>query len=204
MFAGGGYATLIINFHGSTGYGHAFTESILNSWGSAPFTDIIEGVRDALVRFPFVDGTRVAAAGASYGGFMVNWMLGNAPQGMFKCFICHAGIFSTSAFYYSTEELYFPEAEFHGTPFGNPQAYAQFDPSLHVAKWRTPTLVTHGELDYRIVISQGLSTFTALQRQNVPSRLLVFPRENHWVLKRENSAFWYSQVLEWLNRWCSS
>jgi dipeptidyl aminopeptidase/acylaminoacyl peptidase len=198
-FAGAGYVTVGIDFHGSTGYGQAFTDAIRADWGGAPYEDLMKGLDAALARYPFMDGKRVCALGASYGGFMVNWLAGQTDR--FKCLVNHDGSFDLRVHYYETEELWFPEWEFKGTPWANPDGYFKHNPIEHVAKWKTPMLVIHGSNDFRIPDTQGMSTFTALQRRGVPSRFVVFPEENHWVLKPENSVFWYDNVIGWLDQW---
>ncbi len=199
VFAGAGYAVVFIDFHGSTGYGQAFTDSIRNDWGGAPYEDLMKGLDFALKKWPFLDGRNVCALGASYGGFMVNWIAGQTDR--FKCLVNHDGGFNAQSFYYETEELWFPEWEFGGTPWDNPAGYQKWNPEAHVKNWKTPMLVIHGALDYRVVDSQGLSTFTALKRKGIPSKLLYFPDENHWVLKPKNSLLWHSTVIGWLDRW---
>jgi dipeptidyl aminopeptidase/acylaminoacyl peptidase len=196
-YAGAGYATLMIDFHGSTGYGQAFTDSISGDWGGKPLEDLQKGLAFAVERYPFLAGDRVCALGASYGGFMINWIAGNWPD-RFRCLVNHDGIFDQRMMYYATEELWFPEWE-HGAPeYVDPAAYARFNPANHVERWQTPMLVVHGSLDYRVGIEQGLATFTALQRRGIESRLLHFPDENHWVLSPANSKQWHDEVLRWL------
>ena len=197
-FAGRGYAVVMIDFHGSPGYGQAFTDSISRDWGGKPLVDLQKGLAAALDRYPWLDGTRACALGASYGGFMMNWIEGNWPD-RFRCIVNHDGLFDQRMMYYSTDELWFPEWEFGGPYFENPQGYEQFNPVNFVAKWQTPMLVIHGEQDFRIPYTQGLGAFTALQRRGIDSKLLVFPDENHWVLKPANSVLWYHTVLQWLD-----
>jgi dipeptidyl aminopeptidase/acylaminoacyl peptidase len=199
-FAGAGYAVVMIDFHGSTGYGQAFTDSISGDWGGKPLQDLKLGLDAALKANPWLDAENVCALGGSYGGFMINWILGAWPD-RFKCLVSHDGIFDNRTMYYSTEELWFPEHEFTGPEYQNPAAYAKFNPIDYVAKWKAPTLVIHGQQDYRVPDTQGLSVFTALQRRGIPSELLYFPNENHWVLKPADSIQWYDTVLKWLNRW---
>jgi acylaminoacyl-peptidase len=199
-YAGAGYAAVFIDFHGSTGYGQAFTDAISQHWGDRPLEDLQKGWAHALAQYPFLDGSRACALGASYGGFMVNWMAGTWAE-PFKCFVSHDGIFDQRAMAYETEELWFVEWEQGGTPYEQPQNFEKFNPVNHVAKWRTPMLVVHGGLDYRIPYTQGLAAFTALQRRGIESRLLYFPNENHWVLKPANSLQWHQTVEDWLARW---
>jgi len=199
-FAGAGYGVVMIDFHGSTGYGQAFTDSISGDWGGKPFEDLKLGLQAALKQFPWLDGDHACALGASYGGFMMNWIAGQWPD-RFKCIVSHDGIFDNRSMYYSTEELWFPEWEFGGPEYAKPAAYAKFNPVDFVKQWKTPTLVIHGQLDYRVPDSQGLAVFSALQRQGIPSELLYFPSENHWVLKPGDSIQWYDSVLAWLHRW---
>jgi dipeptidyl aminopeptidase/acylaminoacyl peptidase len=200
VFAGAGYAVIMIDFHGSTGYGQAFTDSISGDWGGKPLEDLKSGLSEALKSKPWLDGDRMCALGGSYGGFMINWIAGQWPD-RFKCLVSHDGIFDNRTMYYSTEELWFPEHEFSAPEYQNPAAYAKFNPIDYVAKWKTPMLVIHGQQDYRVPDSQGLSVFTALQRRGIPSELLYFPNENHWVLKPADSIQWYDTVLAWLDRW---
>jgi len=197
-FAGGGYAVVMIDFHGSPGYGQAFTDSISKDWGGKPLIDLQKGLAEAIERYPWLDGERACALGASYGGFMMNWIEGNWPE-RFRCIVNHDGLFDQRMMYYATEELWFPEWEFGGPQYEVPENYERVNPVDFVAKWRTPMLVIHGEQDFRIPYTQGLGAFTALQRRGIESKLLVFPDENHWVLKPANSVLWYHTVLGWLD-----
>jgi dipeptidyl aminopeptidase/acylaminoacyl peptidase len=197
-FAGGGYAVVMIDFHGSPGYGQAFTDSISRDWGGKPLIDLQKGLAAAIEKYPWLDGERACALGASYGGFMMNWIEGHWPD-RFRCIVNHDGLFDQRMMYYVTEELWFPEWEFGGPQYENPQAYEAVNPVDFVTKWKTPMLVIHGEQDFRIPYPQGLAAFTALQRRGIESKLLVFPDENHWVLKPANSVLWYHTVLEWLD-----
>ncbi|MBV8144963.1 MAG: S9 family peptidase [Gammaproteobacteria bacterium] len=197
-FAGGGYAVVMIDFHGSPGYGQAFTDSISGDWGGKPLVDLQQGLAAALEQFPWLDGERACALGGSYGGFMMNWIEGNWPE-RFRCIVDHDGVFDQRMMYYSTEELWFPEWEFDGPYYQNPQGYERFNPVELVSKWRTPILVIHGEQDFRVPYTQGLGAFTAAQRRGIESRLLVYPDENHWVLKTADSELWYHTVLSWLD-----
>ncbi len=198
VFAGHGYGVVGVDFHGSTGYGQAFTDSISHDWGGKPLVDLRKGLAAALERYPWLDGERVCALGASYGGFMVNWIEGNWPD-RFRCIVSHDGVFDQRMMYYATEELWFPEWEMGGAYYDAPQLYEKFNPVNFVTRWRTPMLVIHGEQDFRIPYSQGLGAFTALQRRGIESRLLVFPNENHWVLKPANSIQWHHAVFDWLD-----
>jgi dipeptidyl aminopeptidase/acylaminoacyl peptidase len=197
-WAARGFGVVFIDFHGSSGYGQAFTDSISKDWGGKPLEDLQKGLAAALEKYNWLDGDNACAAGASYGGFMVNWIAGNWPD-RFKCLVNHDGIFDQRSMYYSTEELWFPEWENDGTYYDKPQNYEKFNPSAHVTKWKSPMLVIHGELDYRVPPEQGIATFTALQRRGIESRLLVFPNENHWVLKPANSVLWHQTVFDWLD-----
>ena len=197
-YAGAGYAVVMIDFHGSTGYGQAFTDSISQHWGDRPLEDLQKGWAAAQERYDFIDGDNACALGASYGGYMINWIAGNWPD-EFKCAVNHDGVFDTFSMGFATEELWFTEWENGGTPWDNPRAYQEFNPANHVRNWKMPMLVVQGELDYRIPTAQGLSTFTALQRRGIESRLLVFPNENHWVLKPQNSLQWHDEVFGWLD-----
>jgi dipeptidyl aminopeptidase/acylaminoacyl peptidase len=199
-YAGAGYAVVMIDFHGSTGYGQAFTDAIQDDWGGKPLQDLQLGLAAALARYPWLDGDRACALGASYGGFMVNW-IASQWQSPFKCLVNHDGVFDNRMMYYATEELWFSEWE-HGGPYWQKVAnHERHNPVLHVDKWRLPMLVVHGGLDYRISDTQGIATFTALQRRGIPSQLLHFPDENHWVLKPANSLMWHDSVLGWLDTW---
>jgi dipeptidyl aminopeptidase/acylaminoacyl peptidase len=199
-YAGAGYAAVMIDFHGSTGYGQAFTDSIRDDWGGKPLEDLKKGLAAVLKRYPWMDGQRVGALGASFGGYMINWIAGQWPN-RFLCMVNHDGNLDERMAYFDTEELWFPEWDHQGTPWTNPQAYEHHNPVRYVHKWKTPMLVIHGALDYRVVDSQGLATFNALQRQGIPSKLLYFPDEGHWVLKPHNSIQWHETVLAWLDQW---
>jgi dipeptidyl aminopeptidase/acylaminoacyl peptidase len=199
-FAAPSYGVVMIDFHGSTGYGQAFTDSISGDWGGKPLEDLKLGLAAAIKQYPWLDGDHACALGASYGGFMMNWIEGQWPD-RFKCIVTHDGILDARAMYYSTDELWFEEWENGGPEYKNPAGYAKFNPVDYVSRWRTPTLVIHGQQDFRIPESQGLGVFTALQRRGIPSELLVFPNENHWVLKPADSVEWYHTVLGWVNKW---
>ncbi|MFJ6025323.1 prolyl oligopeptidase family serine peptidase [Brevundimonas sp. NPDC092305] len=199
-YAGAGYAVVMIDFHGSTGYGQAFTDAISQHWGDRPFEDLQKGWAHAQREYPFLDGDKACALGASYGGYMINWIAGQWP-GEFKCLVNHDGVFDIRGMGYATEELWFTEWEYGGTQYENPRGYEQFNPVNHVRNWRDPMLVVQGDLDFRIPTAQGLSTFTALQRQGIDSRLIVFPNENHWVLKPANSVQWHNEVFGWLDKY---
>jgi len=199
FYAGAGYAAVAIDFHGSTGYGQAFQDSIRHDWGGKPYEDLIKGLDHALATWKFLDGDRVCALGASYGGYMINWMAGQTDR--FRCMVNHDGNLDERFAWFDTEELWFPEWEHGGTPWENPAGYAKHNPIDHVAKWTTPMLVVHGALDFRVVDTQGLGTFNVLQRRNIPSKLLYFPDENHWVLKPHNSVQWHDTVQAWLDQW---
>lgn len=200
IYAAAGYGAVMIDFHGSTGYGQKFTDSIAGDWGGKPLEDLRKGMAAALEKYSWLDGDRACALGASYGGYMINWIAGHWPEG-FKCLVNHDGLFDTRSMYYSTEELWFPEWEFHGTPYAKPDEYERFNPARFVDRWKTPMLVVHGELDYRVVVTQGLQAFTALQRRGIPSQLLYYPNENHWVLHPNNSIQWHDTVLDWMKKW---
>jgi len=198
-YAGAGYAVVMIDFHGSTGYGQAFTDSISGHWGDRPLEDLQKGWAHALSAYDFLDGDRACALGASYGGYMVNWIAGNWKE-PWKCLVNHDGIFDTFGMGYATEELWFTEWENGGTPYDVPQNYQKFNPANHVQNWSTPMLVIQGDLDFRVPTTQSLATFNALQRRGIESRLLVFPDENHWVLKSANSLQWHQTVFGWLDQ----
>lgn len=199
-FAGAGYGVVLIDFHGSTGYGQAFTDAISGDWGGKPLEDLKLGLAAALTRFTWLDESRMCALGGSYGGYMINWIAGTWP-GRFKCLVSHDGVFDHRSSYYETDELWFPEWEHGGPEYQNPAGYAKDNPVDHVAQWKTPMLVIHGQNDYRLPYTQGLAVFTALQRRGIPSELLYFPDENHWILKPQNSIQWYDTVIAWMNRW---
>ena len=198
VFASAGYVVFMPNPRGSTGWGQEFTDDINHDWGGRAFEDVMKGT-DYAEALPYVDKTRTAAAGASYGGYMIDWIAGHTDR--FKALVTHDGVFDLVSMYGSTEELWFPEWEFGGPYWSNPEGYARFNPRDFAKSFKTPTLVIHGEKDYRVPVEQGLAMFTALRRQGVPARLLVFPDENHWVLKPANSVRWYDEVIGWLDRW---
>jgi acylaminoacyl-peptidase len=200
-YAARGYAAVFIDFHGSTGYGQAFTDSISGHWGDRPLEDLQKGWAAALAKYPYLDASRACALGASYGGYMIYWMAGNwsAP---WRCLVDHDGVFDNRMMGYSTEELWFSEWENgHATPWEQPDNYERFNPIDHVKDWHVPMLVIHSAKDFRIPLEQGLGAFTALQRKGVPSEFLTFPDENHWVLKPQNSFLWQNTVLAWLDKW---
>ncbi len=199
-YAGQGFAVVTVNFHGSTGYGQKFTDAISGDWGGKPLEDLKLGWSAALSKYNFLDGDRACALGASYGGYMVYWIAGvwNQP---WKCLVDHDGVFDARAMYYDTEELWFEEKENGGTQFDHPENYERFNPINHVKDWRVPMLVIHGGKDFRIPETQGMGAFTALQRRGIPSKLLHFPDENHWVLKPQNSVQWHETVNAWLKEW---
>ncbi|MGO4381923.1 prolyl oligopeptidase family serine peptidase [Pseudoduganella sp. RAF19] len=198
VYAGAGYASVFIDFHGSTGYGQKFTDAISGDWGGAPLEDLQKGLAAAVAKYDFLDRDRSCALGASYGGYMMNWIEGNWSDG-FKCIVNHDGVFDQRGMAFATEELWFTEWENGGTYWANPALYEKFNPVNFVSKWKTPMLVVQGDLDFRIPTAQGLGTFTALQRQGIESKLLVFPDENHWVLKPANSILWHHTVIDWLD-----
>jgi dipeptidyl aminopeptidase/acylaminoacyl peptidase len=200
VYAGAGYAAVMIDFHGSVGYGQAFTDSIRDDWGGKPLEDLKRGLEAALARSPWIDGERVGALGASYGGYMVNWIAGQWPD-RFRCLVNHDGNLDERMAYFDTDELWFPEWEHAGTPWSNPAGYEKQNPVNYVGRWKTPMLVIHGGKDFRIADSQGLGTFNALQRRGIPSKLLYFPDENHWVLAPQNSILWHETVIGWLDQW---
>ncbi|TGX56079.1 S9 family peptidase [Sphingomonas gei] len=201
VFAGAGYAVVSVDFHGSTGYGQAFTDAIRNNWGGWPLEDLQKGLAAATAKFAYLDGDNACALGASYGGYMMNWIEGQWPD-RFKCIVQHDGVFDARAMAYETEELWFDEWEHGGkTYYEDPAAFEKWNPVNHVTAWKTPQLVITSEKDFRIPYTQGLAAFTALQRREISSKLLVFPDENHWVLKPKNSLQWYGEVLGWLGQY---
>ena len=198
--ATGNYVVVMINFHGSTGYGQKFTDSISGDWGGQPYVDLMKGLDSVEKTYPFIDKNREAALGASYGGYMANWILGHTNR--FKCIVSHDGMFNTESAYGTTEELWFPEWEFKGAPWKEREMYRKFSPHLFADKFKTPTLVVHGQNDYRLDVSEGFQLFTTLQRLGIPSKMLYFPDEGHWVLKPQNSRLWYKTVNDWVDQWC--
>jgi dipeptidyl aminopeptidase/acylaminoacyl peptidase len=198
MYAGAGHAVAMVDFHGSTGYGQAFTDSINRDWGGKPYEDLMKGLDHVLESHDWLDPERVCAAGASYGGYMINWIEGQTDR--FRCLVNHDGLFSLRGMYYSTEELWFPEWDMGGPPWEADDMYRKWSPETYVDRWKTPMLVIHGARDYRIVDGEGLSAFTALQRRGIESKLLYFPDENHWVLKPKNMKLWNKTVLGWLEK----
>jgi dipeptidyl aminopeptidase/acylaminoacyl peptidase len=199
-YAGAGYTAVMVDFHGSTGYGQEFCDSIRGDWGGKPLEDLQKGLAAALERYPWMDAERVGALGASFGGYMINWIEGNWPD-RFRCLVNHDGNLDERMAYFDTEELWFPEWDHLGTPWDNPQAYEKHNPANYVQNWKTPMLVIHGAMDFRVADTQGLGTFNALQRRGIPSKLLYFPDENHWVLKPANSILWHETVIAWLDQW---
>ena len=198
VMAAAGYLVVMPNPRGSMGYGQKFTEEIRDDWGGKPYEDIMASV-DHVAALPYADSDRMAAAGGSYGGYMIDWILGHTQR--FKVLVSHAGVYDLRSMFGATEELWFPIWEFNGTPWDNPESYAKWSPSNFVKDFHTPTLVIHGELDYRVPYTQGLQLFTALQLQKVPSKLLEYPDEGHWILKPQNSVLWYNTFLEWIGEW---
>jgi dipeptidyl aminopeptidase/acylaminoacyl peptidase len=199
LMAATGYVIVMINPRGSTGYGQKFIDEINGDWGGKPFVDLMNGLDYAEKTYPFIDKERECALGASYGGYMINWILGHTNR--FKCLVSHDGMFNTESAYGSTEELWFPEWEFKGTPWTNREGYRKWSPHLSATDFKTPTLVVHGQLDYRLDVSEGFQLFTTLQRLNIPSKMLYFPDEGHWVLKPQNSQLWYQTVGSWVDQW---
>jgi dipeptidyl aminopeptidase/acylaminoacyl peptidase len=199
-YAGAGYAVVMVDFHGSTGYGQAFCDAIRGDWGGKPLEDLKKGLAAALAKNPWMDGTRVGALGASYGGYMINWIAGNWPD-RFKCLIAHDGNIDERAAYFETEELWFPEWDHMGTPWDNPANYEKHNPANFIKNWKTPMFVIHGGQDFRVVETQGIGSFNVLQRRGIPSQFLYFPDENHWVLKPANGIRWHNEVRAWIDKW---
>jgi dipeptidyl aminopeptidase/acylaminoacyl peptidase len=197
LFAANGYVVVMINPRGSTGYGQQFVDDVNGDWGGRPFEDLMMGLDFAERKYTFIDHERECALGASYGGYMANWILGHSDR--FKCIVSHDGMFNPESAYGTTEELWFNEWEFTGTPWTNRALYRRWSPALAAPNFKTPTLVVHGQLDYRLDVSEGFQLFTTLQRLNVPSRMLYFPDEGHWVLKPQNSQLWYKTVTDWID-----
>jgi dipeptidyl aminopeptidase/acylaminoacyl peptidase len=194
-----GYVVIMINFHGSTGYGQKFIDAINGDWGGAPFEDLMKGLDYAEEHYGFIDKARECALGASYGGYMANWILGHTDR--FKCIVSHDGMFNAESAWGTTEELWFNNWEFKGTPYDNRAAYEKWSPHQYAKNFKTPTLVIHGQRDYRLDVSQGFDLFTTLQMEGVPSKMLYFPDEGHWVLKPQNSQLWYKTVNDWVDQW---
>ena len=201
LFAANGYVVIMINFHGSTGYGQKFIDAINGDWGGAPFEDLMKGLDYAEQTYPFIDKNRECALGASYGGYMANWILGHTDR--FKCIVSHDGMFNAESAWGSTEEMWFNNWEFKGTPYDNRALYQKFSPHQYAKNFKTPTLVIHGQRDYRLDVSEGFQLFTTLQMEGVPSEMLYFPDEGHWVQKPQNAQLWYKTVNDWVDRWTS-
>ncbi|MBA3912880.1 MAG: S9 family peptidase [Acidobacteriales bacterium] len=199
LFAANGYVVITVNPRGSTGYGQQFIDDINGDWGGRAYEDLMKGLDHAEQNNSFIDKNRECALGASYGGYMVNWILGHTNR--FKCLVTHDGMFNTTSAWGTTEELWFNEWEFKGTPYNNRDLYNKWSPHLSALNFKTPTLVVHGQLDYRLDVSEGFQLFTTLQRLGVPSEMLYFPDEGHWVLKPQNSQLWYQTVNAWVDRW---
>jgi len=198
VFSGAGYVTLMINRRGSTGYGQKFTDEITNDWGGKAYLDIMKGIDAAIAKYSFIDKSRMAAAGGSYGGYLADWLGTHTDR--FKAIVSHAGVYDKVSMY-ATEELWFEEHDMQGTPWGAPENYKKWAPSTYASEWgkyKTPTLVVAGERDYRVPYTQSLELFNTLQRQGVPSKLLIFPDEGHWILKPLNAQLWYKTFLDWL------
>ena len=197
--SGPGYVVIMINFHGSTGYGQKFIDAINGDWGGAPFEDLMKGLDYAEKAYPFIDKDRECALGASYGGYMASWILGHTDR--FKCIVSHDGMFNAESAWGTTEELWFNNWEFKGTPYDNRASYQKWSPHQYAKNFKTPTLVIHGQRDYRLDVSEGLQLFTTLQMEGVPSKMLYFSDEGHWVLKPQNSRLWYETVNAWVDQW---
>ncbi len=195
MFAARGFVVAEVNFHGSTGYGQKFTDAISQHWGDYPYQDLMKGV-DVVARLPYVDSTRMGAAGASYGGYMVYWIAGHTNR--FKVLVDHDGVFNTASMAGSTEELWFTDWEFGGPLYANRELYEKWSPLNHVSEWKTPMLIVHSQLDYRVDLSEGYQAFTAAKRMGVDAKFLSFPDEGHWVLRPRNRRIWWGTVLDWL------
>jgi dipeptidyl aminopeptidase/acylaminoacyl peptidase len=200
LWAGAGYGVVMVDFHGSTGYGQAFTDSISKDWGGKPLEDLQKGLEAVGKQQKWLDVNNACALGGSYGGYMMNWIQGNWNDG-FKCLVNHAGLFDMRSMYYVTEEMWFPEYEFGGPYSDNKALYEKFNPVNYVENWQTPMLVIHGEKDFRVPYDQGLAAFSYLQRKGIPSELLIYPDENHWILNPDNLQQWYAKVLGWMDRW---
>ncbi len=198
LFASRGYVVAAVNRHGSTGYGQKFTDAVSQHWGDYPYEDLMKGLDD-VARLPYVDSTRMAAAGASYGGYMIYWMEGHTNR--FKALVAHDGVFNPVSMAGSTEELWFPNWEFAGTPYANRALYEKWSPLNFVKSWKTPILIVHSQLDYRVDLSEGYQAFTAAKQLGVPAKFLYFPDEGHWVLRPRNRRLWWGTVLDWLDQY---
>ena len=199
LFAASGYVVVMINPRGSVGYGQKFIDDVNGDWGGRAYQDLMKGLDYAEQHYPYIDKSRECALGASYGGYMIDWMLGHTDR--FKCAVSHDGMFNTESAYGTTEELWFNEWEFKGEPWTNRALYRKWSPHLYVKNFKTPTLVVHSQLDYRLDVSQGFDLFTTLQRLKIPSKMLYFPDEGHWVLKPQNSELWYKTVNDWVDQY---
>jgi dipeptidyl aminopeptidase/acylaminoacyl peptidase len=199
VFAAAGYLVVMPNPRGSIGYGQKFIDEINGDWGGRPFDDIMAVTDHVVSQMPYADSSKLTAAGGSYGGYMVDWILGHTQR--FKALISHAGVYNLTSEFGATEELWFPLWEFGGAPWDKLEDYHKWSPDHYVKDFKTPTLVIHGEQDFRVPYNQGLELFTALQIQKVPSKLLLFPDEGHWVLKPQNSVLWYKTFIDWLDSW---
>jgi dipeptidyl aminopeptidase/acylaminoacyl peptidase len=199
LFAANGYVVVMVNPGGSTGYGQAFIDRVNGDWGGKPFVDLMRGLDYAEAHYPFIDKNRECALGASYGGYMADWILGHTNR--FKCIVSHDGMFNAESAWGATEELWFNEWEFKGTPWTNRALYRKWSPMLAETNFKTPTLVVHSQLDYRLDVSEGYQLFDTLQRMKVPSKMLYFPDEGHWVMKPQNSELWYKTVNDWVDEW---
>ncbi len=201
LFASPGYVAVMVNPRGSTGYGQKFTDEISGDWGGKVFVDLMNGVEYVTEHYPYIDKNRIAAAGASYGGYMMDWMEGHNDKGIFKCLVSHDGLYDAVSAFGSTEELWFPIWEFKGTPWSNPALYHKWSPSTYVKDFKTPMLVIHSQNDFRLDVSQGFQLFTALQMRGVPSEMLYFPNEFHFVVKPQDSRLWWNTVLGWIGKY---
>lgn len=201
IYAANGMAVAFIDFHGSEGYGQAFTDSITMDYGGKPFDDIMLSLDYITQEWPWVRADRIIGLGASYGGWMVNWLNGHTDR--FRALVCHDGIFDQRMLYFETEELFFPEHDMGGTPFNRSSLaiFEEWNPSRFASNWNTPELVIHGGMDFRIPITHGTAAFTALQRRGIPSKLMYFPTENHWILNPANTLYWHREVLRWVDFW---
>ena len=202
LFAAPGYVVAMVNFRGSVGYGQEWTDAVSRDWGGGPYQDLLAGLDYLAANFQYIDTTQIVAAGGSYGGFMANWL--STHSNRFKALVSHAGVFDQRSMYGATEELWFPEWEFGGTPYRNPELYQEWSPSFYIDNFdslRTPTLVIHGQHDYRVPVTQGFQMFTALQRMGVPSRLVYFPDETHFISKPQNAKLWWNEIFSWFERW---
>jgi len=199
LLAANGYVVITINFHGSTGYGQKFIDTVSGDWGGAPFEDQMKGLDFAEKTYPFIDKDRECAIGGSYGGYMANWVLGHTDR--FKCIVSHHSVFNLESVWGSFDELWFLNWDFKGTPYSNRALYQKWSPHQYAGNFKTPTLVIHGQLDYKVDVSQAFDLFTTLQMEGIPSKMLYFPDEAQYPVKPQNAQLWYKTINDWVDQW---